>query len=290
MGVTFRVQDPDNREEFYIRPHQSGNPDANQYTPVFNGLTAWQLYHGEGYGAPVTYDFNVWIPVKVEVSGTQAEVFIEDMDSPALLIDELKRLPTPGKVGLVVANFGPAHFADFRYTALDRPTLKPKAARTRDPQDGSIMAWRISNTFDEAVLENSLVRLDPSATERLEWDTLRCETTGLANISRLRALAPEHNTVFARVVLESNQDQSTPLAIGYSDRIRVYLNQHLLYTGNNGYRTRDYRYLGTIGYFDQIHLPLKKGRNELWLAVSESFGGWGVQAALSDSHGVTVTD
>jgi len=39
VGATWRVQDAANREEFYIRPHQSGNPDANQYTPVFNGLT-----------------------------------------------------------------------------------------------------------------------------------------------------------------------------------------------------------------------------------------------------------
>jgi len=36
-------------EHFYIRPHQSGNPDANQYTPVFNGVSAWQLYHGALY-------------------------------------------------------------------------------------------------------------------------------------------------------------------------------------------------------------------------------------------------
>ena len=61
----------------------------------------------------------------------------------------------------------------------------------------------------------------------------------------------------------------------------------LLYTGNNGYRTRDYRYLGTIGYFDAITLPLQEGENELWFAVSESFGGWGVQAAFEDTDGLT---
>ena len=38
IGVKFRQQDAKNSEEFYIRPHQSGNPDANQYTPIFNGL------------------------------------------------------------------------------------------------------------------------------------------------------------------------------------------------------------------------------------------------------------
>src|ERR1051325_6378647 len=38
MGGIWRVQDDRNYEEFYLRPHQSGNPDATQYTPVFNGI------------------------------------------------------------------------------------------------------------------------------------------------------------------------------------------------------------------------------------------------------------
>ncbi|MCH8059016.1 MAG: hypothetical protein IIA11_01020 [Proteobacteria bacterium] len=49
----------------------------------------------------------------------------------------------------------------------------------------------------------------------------------------------------------------------------------LLYSkGNNAYQSRDYRYLGTIGLFDAIMLPLAVGDNELWIAVSEAFGGW----------------
>ena len=58
MGAVWRMQDFDNYEEFYIRPHQSGQPDASQYQPVFNGVAAWQLYYGEGYGAAVTYESN----------------------------------------------------------------------------------------------------------------------------------------------------------------------------------------------------------------------------------------
>jgi hypothetical protein len=71
MGVVWRVQDFENYEEFYIRPHQSGNPDANQYQPVFNGLAAWQLYHGEGYGAAVKYEFNQWTHVKIAAAVCQ---------------------------------------------------------------------------------------------------------------------------------------------------------------------------------------------------------------------------
>jgi hypothetical protein len=40
IGVSFRRQDRDNMEDFYIRPHQSGNPDATQYQPVIHGREA----------------------------------------------------------------------------------------------------------------------------------------------------------------------------------------------------------------------------------------------------------
>jgi len=43
IGCAFRMRDLENYESFYVRPHQSGNPDATQYTPVYNDLPAWQL-------------------------------------------------------------------------------------------------------------------------------------------------------------------------------------------------------------------------------------------------------
>ena len=289
VGATWRVQDAANREEFYIRPHQSGNPDANQYTPVFNGLTAWQLYHGEGYGTPIDYDFDTWIPIKIVVAGRQAEVFIGDLDTPALFVDNLKREPTSGKVGLTVANFGPAHFSNFRFATVENPTLKSRVERNRTAPPGALMTWQVSSSFDEKVL-GSETELTASATEDLTWSELSCESTGLANLSEVNALGDGKNTAFARVIVISDRTQAKTLAFGYSDRTRVFLNNHLLYTGNNGYRSRDYRYLGTIGYFDALTLPLKKGRNELWFAVSESFGGWGIQAAFSNTDGITIEE
>ena len=65
-GALWRMADPDNFEEFYLRHHQSGNPDANQYTPIFNASAAWQLYHGDGYAVPMDYRFGEWMHVKIE--------------------------------------------------------------------------------------------------------------------------------------------------------------------------------------------------------------------------------
>src|SRR5690242_10659140 len=47
-GVGFRTRGT-NYESFFVRPHQTGNPDSVQYTPVFNGVSGWQLYHGSGH-------------------------------------------------------------------------------------------------------------------------------------------------------------------------------------------------------------------------------------------------
>jgi hypothetical protein len=289
VGATWRVQDAANREEFYIRPHQSGNPDANQYTPVFNGLSAWQLYHGEGYGTPIAYEFDTWFPVKIVVSGDEAEVYIGDLETPALFIDDLKRETTSGAVGLAVPNFGAAHFADFRFETADKPKLKGRVERTRTAPAGTVVKWQVSGPFAEKTLEHSL-EISPSHKNDLAWTALESEPTGLANLSRVSVLTREANTVFAKVTVVSDSAQSKTLTFGYSDRARLFFNDRLVYTGNNGYRTRDYRYLGTIGYFDAVTVPLRKGRNELWFAVSESFGGWGLQAAFDDTGGLTIVE
>src|SRR4051794_1584268 len=54
-GLVWRLSDQDNFESFFVRPHQVGNPDAVQYTPVFNHVSAWQLYHGPGFWAPLAF-------------------------------------------------------------------------------------------------------------------------------------------------------------------------------------------------------------------------------------------
>jgi hypothetical protein len=151
------------------------------------------------------------------------------------------------------------------------------------------MEWKVSVPFAEMALEGS-IEITPSLKDDLAWTSLISEPTGLANLSRVSVLTREANTVIARVTVISDRAQSKTLAFGYSDRLRLFLNDRLLYTGNNGYRTRDYRYLGTIGYFDAVTLPLQKGKNELWFAVSESFGGWGVQATFEDTEGLNFTE
>lgn len=287
MGGVWRMQDSRNYEEFYMRPHQSGNPDANQYTPVFNGLPGWQLYHGKGYGAPVVYPFNEWIHVKIVVSGKYAEIYIINMEKPALFVSELKRDIKPGRVGVKVNRLAPAHFSNFSFKKMDTLPLKEKIGEPAAISKGTIMFWLVSGTFPGKSLDGKF-RLAKENKEKLSWKKLVCETSGLANLARIEGIDRINNTVFAKVTIVSEKEQVKKLKFGYSDRIKVYFNDRLIYGGTNFYRSRDYRFLGTIGYFDELYLSLKKGENELWMAVSESFGGWGINALLEDTEGIKI--
>ena len=128
--------------------------------------------------------------------------------------------------------------------------------------------------------------MSSSILDNNNWSTLKSEATGVINISELHEGSRAKNTVLTKFTLESDTDQFKQLDFGYSDRVQVYCNGQILYSGNNGYRSRDYRFLGSIGYFDTVYLPLKRGNNEIIMTLSESFGGWGIQAKLGDMNGI----
>ena len=280
-GLLFRWQGAGDYEHFYIRPHQSGNPDANQYTPVINGMSGWQLYHGDGYSVPVSYRYDEWIPVKVIYAGSRADVYI-DSDEPAFRIYDLKRDEQSGAIGINSANFSAVHFSNFRYTELARAYELPpgKIPKTETP-DGVITSWQVSDTFDWTSLEG-LATLGDTHTENRSWVELQAQPGGITNLAMARVRSEGNNAVFARTVIDASDAMTKLLTLGYSDVAAVYLNGALIYAGNNTYMSRDYRYLGTIGLFDSVALPLKAGKNEVWVAVGESFGGWGVMGTLMD--------
>lgn len=290
MGGVWRVQDPRNFEEFYLRPHQSGNPDANQYTPVFNGIAGWQLYHGPRYSVPVSYRCNEWIRVKVLFSGSQADVYIGDMDRPVLFVDELKRSIEPGGVGVsALRDFAPAWFSNFSFAAMEAPPLRGRPGPPETAPEGAITSWQVSDTFTEGSLQGRRVLSGEELAKR-SWTRLATERSGLANLARVQGIHLRKNTVFARQVIVSDRERIARLDFGFSDRVRIYLDRRLLFRGDDSGGSRDYRFLGSIGYFDALYLPLSRGENELLMAVSEDQGGWGVQAKLENLAGLNFKD
>ncbi len=290
MGLMWRMQDDKNFEKFYMRPHQSGNPDANQYTPVYNGISGWQLYYGKQFSVPYKYSFDEWLHVKIVVSGKNAEIYIKDMKKPALVVN-LKRDVMSGAVGLEsdgspVFKLAGGYFANFDFTPMDKVSLKGEPLKVLTPKN-SVIKWEVSNAFSQEELHDEY-ELDNTITDELEWTNLKTDNRGLANFASVRKKTRSNNTLFAKIKLNSSEEQIKKIDFGFSDRVKVYFNKKLLFSGNDTYGTRDYRFLGTVGYNDSLYLRLKKGENEIWFAVSESFGGWGIQAKFDDLENITL--
>jgi hypothetical protein len=45
-----------------------------------------------------------------------------------------------------------------------------------------------------------------------------------------------------------------------------------------------------VGLFDDLYLPLTKGDNELWMAVTENFGGWGIKAEFENMDAIRIKE
>ena len=284
-GIAFRAVSRADYELLYMRANQSGGSHATQYTPVLHGLYGWQIYTGPAFEAAVQWTYDRWMHVKLVVSGTRAELYV-DSDTAVQVIPRLRGADAAGEIGFVVVP-GSARFANVILRPESAPLLAAAPPRIRDSEPvTAIHSWRVSAPF----AESSLIGITaPASVAGSAWSNLDVEERGIANLARLSAHDSSHNTVVAAVTLDARRATTVRMRFGFSDRVRVFLNGKLLYAGNDGFGTRDADFLGTVGLFDELELPLRRGRNELWFAVSETFGGWAITADLPDRSGIRVS-
>jgi len=286
-GLVWRVEDDEDFESFFVRPHQVGHPDAIQYTPVSHDISSWQLYHGPGFWAPIAFPVGDWFTIRVAFAGPRAEVFAADSASPALVIPELKRRSVSGGIGLLVG--GPdLHVARFAWTdaapVLPSDPSRPadSGSESVDADPGVIRGWAVSEPFAASQLGGqgevpSLARIEVD-----RWMPAEAEPGGLLDLGRLHGVRDGRDTVLVRTTVTAVSPRLAALELGFSDRVVVFLDGRPVFAGDDSYRSRDYRFLGSIGFWDTVYLPLEAGEHELVLAVSEDFGGWGLQARFAD--------
>ena len=292
FGIQFRIEG-DNAEWVYMRQHKSGAPDAMQYTPVLNTGLNWQIYNGPGFTGAVDVPRDVWFHLRLEVSGAQAKFYVKDMDKPALVMNDLKSGVQRGRVALAVLT-GATYFSNFEI----RTTADAPWERHAPPvPPGTLMKWSLSPSFD--ALARNLERA-PTEGDAVRWQDVEAEPPGFVVINRYREsphprvsfandfskrLEPQTGmrVVYARTIIDSDREQSKKLYVGYSDDVSVFLNGRVLFRGRSAQNFRDPAFLGIVSpENDAVYLPLKKGRNELMLAVSELGGGWAFICRLAD--------
>ena len=298
FGIQFRIdKDGRNAEWVYLRQHKSGLPDALQYTPVLNTGLNWQIYNGPGFTGAVDIPKDVWFHLRLEVAGAQAKFYVKDMNKPALVMNDLKSGVQKGQIALAVLT-GATYFSNFEI----RQTPNLPWERHQPPMPpGTLTKWSLSPSFD--ALERNLERpLSPSETAAIHWQDVDAEPPGFVVINRYRESPhprvsfasdfskrlepqPGMKLVYAKASIDSDRDQLRKLFIGYSDDVSVFLNGQILFRGRSAQNFRDPGFLGIVNpENDAVYLPLKKGRNELLLAVSELGGGWGFICRLVDRN------
>jgi hypothetical protein len=295
-GFQFRIAaDGQNAEEIYLRPHESGYPDAIQYTPILSTGRNWQIYNGPGFTAAVDIPRDSWFHVRLAVTGAQAKLFVKDMEKPALVMDDLKSGIEKGQLALMVL-MGATYFANFEV----RATPDAKWERHLPPMaPGTLTKWSLSPAYD-ALARNLERPLSGDEARAIAWQDVEAEPPGFVVLYRYRDAPhprvsfqsdfstrlqpqPGMKVLYARTVIESDRDQVKKLEIGYSDDVSVFLNGAILWRGRSAQAFRDPRFLGIVNpENDAVYLPLRKGRNELVLAVSELGGGWGFVCRLAD--------
>jgi len=273
-GIFFRVQSVANYEHFYIRPHRVGlYPDALQYAPAFNRSSCWQLFSGEGYTSAVDMPKKEWVHVKLEIKGNQARVFINNSKKPDLVINHLQHGNSKGGLTLNSPKNGTAYFSNFSYKIDDNIEFTP-VEKEKIPY-GTLINWEISQSYKIGKIDFEKTP-NQQKLANIKWQKVECEPTGIVNLSKhIARFSREPDCIFARTTIHANSDELKELKFGYSDATAIFLNGKLLFSGNSAYRYRDPSFLGIMGLFDAVYLPLKKGDNELIMIVAESFGGWG---------------
>lgn len=299
-GMVFRIVSREEHEEVYLRPHHSGHDDATQYVPGFQGAHPWQIYNGKGATAAVEIPRDQWLHIKIEVTGLVARVWLGTAAEPVLVITDLKRGYSKGSVGVTCGAQG-AYFSNFSYSVA--PPSAHVEPRYPDPPAGALTKWELSEAFDTEAMNPERLP-DAAALAGMKWQAVAAETPGMVVIDRYRRspdLVPPFGfdrsvrlkdakgtkLVFARTAIISDRAQVVRLSFGYSDEATLFLNGQPLYTGKSAWKFRDGDFNGVMDVEnDAVYLPLKKGKNELVLAVKEYFGGWGLICRLDSVTGL----
>ena len=296
FGIQFRLTDDGaNGEWVYLRQHKSGLPDAIQYTPVLNTGLNWQIYNGPGFTAAVDIPTDVWFHLRVEVAGAQAKLYVKDMDKPVLVMNDLKSGVQQGRIALYVLT-GATYFSNFE--VHETSPVNWERHNPAMPPD-TLIKWSLSPSYD-ALTRNLERPLTKAEANTIKWQDVEAEPPGFVVLYRYREAPhlrvsfandfskrlepqPGMRVVYARTTIETDRDQVKKLYIGYSDDVSVFLNGRILYRGRSAQYFRDPGFLGIVNPDnDVIYLPLRKGHNELMLAVSEIGGGWGFICRLTD--------
>ena len=129
IGFVFRASENDDRfESFYVRPRNGRSctePQRRIHTMQYFSYPGYTFaYFRErgiaDYEAKADIDMDEWVHIKAEVAGSEGRFYVEDMETPALVVPKMFHGEgARGGVGLYVDNGTDGLFRNLRVSCAD---------------------------------------------------------------------------------------------------------------------------------------------------------------------------
>ena len=129
IGIVLRATDDSDRfESFYVRPRNGRSctePQRRIHTMQYFSYPGYTFAYFRERGisdfeAQADIDMDEWVHIKAEVGGASAKFYVDDMETPALVVDEMfQGADLRGAVGLYVDNGTQGHFKNLKVTYAD---------------------------------------------------------------------------------------------------------------------------------------------------------------------------
>ncbi|MEO3945852.1 hypothetical protein [Gorillibacterium sp. CAU 1737] len=257
-GLVFGAQDSDNYELVYLAPYEI------QYDPIQNGSMTWQIHNGPAYQKPLPNTTGVWQTLTVEVQPGGARVFFgEDAQEAALTLPNLQHGGKPGKVGLW--SYLPCYFRNLVIEEIPQQQLLPsqEVGLAGLQAESFVTEWQVSAPYQGESVEPQ------------EWNKAFVNEDGTLNLNRLYR-AEKGAVVQLSSGVELEEERESVLTLGYSDAIRLWVNEEEVYSGSWRWNPphSDGRVRPTHA---SVPIRWKKGHNSIRaeLTHEEPFG-WGL--------------
>ncbi|MGG4496395.1 hypothetical protein [Brevibacillus reuszeri] len=211
VGLVFGARDSQNYELVYLAPEEI------QYDPIMNGSMTWQIYNGPRYQKPYSYQTGEWLKLTVEVHPEGAVVYAGEDACPQLVITSLQHGGLPGKIGFW--GYLPVYIRNLSLEEIPSRSFPQIDAKASTPGD-FITDWMMSEPYTPS---DQPARIN-------NWQHVRVEENGTLNINRLYK-AGQGTAVQAKSSLTFDADTEATLSIGFSDHLRIWINEEEIYQG-----------------------------------------------------------
>jgi hypothetical protein len=255
-GIAFRIADDKNYELAYAVPHVSGQTDAIQYDPVFNGSNTWQLHNGEPYQKTAEVPTGKWFSLRIEITGDRAAVWVDNQ--PPLIVEHLAHSQISGSIGLW--SYKPVCFRNLKVGApKEINDLKGKSA---EAPLAAILDWKLQ-----------------------DGKILKCEPNGILNLNRY--MPPSNKAMKVSRDFHLSAPVKVEIGIGFSDTLKLFIDGEEIFQGENLFKGfKDIPSRGWVSPdYKNIKLQLNPGNHtiEAELRVKEAFG-WGLLLTLKGQN------